>query len=178
MRKKISEMDMLSKPQIINIIRREKLPRNRALIAMLYLTGARISEVLQVKRGDIWAEEVFGKKFIVIKMRTLKKRDRTEHRNIPISVETDRDVLKYLIRWANENKSPEALLFTIGRQWAWRIMNKHGLFNHYWRHCRNTHLVTKRGFTDQELVKFNGWASANSASIYTHLNWKDIAKKL
>jgi len=191
----VADMDVLSRREITQVIRSEKVPRNRALMSLLYLTGARISEALLAKRKDMWKEVIGEEGFIVIRMRTLKKYDiidkhlnadgtktfttrlRTEHRNIPIRISRDRDILNHLIGWANSKRSGE-LLFPISRQWAWKIMNKHGFFNHYWRHCRNTHLVTQRNFTDQDLVKFHGWADSKPATIYTHLRWKDLAKKM
>ena len=170
--------------------------KERALIVMLYLTGARISEIVrELRKSDIHRVEGSIGKFLVIRIRVLKKYDivekikidedhkkfitkgRIEYRNVPINIEKDRRFIQLARSWI-KGKGKNDILFQFNRQFAWRIVRRYGFMPHYLRHLRLTHLVSERGFTDQDLVQFTGWADSKPAKIYTHLRWQDIARKV
>ncbi len=189
-------LPVISKDELYNEVSSIPNERDRALITMLYLVGARISEMVNsVRRSDITKAELDGNIYWVVRIRTLKKYDilekvrvdeehkkfvtqlREEYRNGPISIERDKRFLELVIEWINLLK-PDEFLFPISRQFAWEIVKRYGMMPHYLRHLRLTHLVTEQGFTDQDLVQFTGWSDSKPARIYSHLRWQDIAKKI
>lgn len=182
---------ILSRNELLEIINGIKNPRDRALICFLYLTGARISEALQVTKNDI--EEREG--YILINLPTLKKykilgkttlpdgrkklltqRD-IQRRVVPINPARDQEFLDHIIGWFQAQVNITLFGFK-SRIRAWQILHRYDLFPHYLRHLRLTHLVTERNFTDQDLIKFTGWADSKPAKYYIHLRWEDIAKKV
>lgn len=52
-KKKINPQDLITKDELNSLLRNANSPRDRCLIALLFETGARISEVLDIKIGDI-----------------------------------------------------------------------------------------------------------------------------
>jgi integrase len=168
--------------------------RDRALFCFLYLTGARVEEVVRgkkkfgVKKKDLEVVKIDGKDFLVVSLYTLKNR-KHPMRKVPIPIEKEGELVKYVLDYV-KNLNSDDYLFPFTKQRAWQIIrfilrkfkkkskNKFMNANHYLRHCRLTHLVTIYDFTDQELVKFAGWSSSAPAVVYSHLRFKDLARKM
>jgi len=162
--------------------------RDRALIAMLYLTGARIDEILGSKKWLIegikpkqFVEDVFnGYKIVtVVGIQTLKKKEIIK-RSIPILYEQEKDFIKYIIDYVQFKEiGQDELIFPITRQRAWQIIReKTGLFPHFFRHIRLTHLTVNYGFTETELMQFVSWKNTAPAAFYVHLSTKNIIEKM
>jgi site-specific recombinase XerD len=168
--------------------------RDRALFCFLYLTGARVEEVVMgkkkvgVKKKDLELVKVGRKDFLVVSLYTLKNR-KHPIRKVPIPVKREGVLTKYVLDYV-EKLNSENYLFPFTKQRAWQIIrfildkykreskNKFMNANHFLRHCRLTHLVTIYDFTDQDLVRFAGWSSSMPAVVYSHLRFKDLAKKM
>lgn len=168
--------------------------RDRALFCFLYLTGARVEEVVRgkkklgVKKKDLELVKIDGKDFLVVSLYTLKNR-KHPIRKVPIPIEKEGELVKYILDYV-KNLNGSDYLFPFTKQRAWQIVrfilikfkkrsnNKFMNANHFLRHCRLTHLVTIYDFTDQDLVKFAGWGSSAPAAVYSHLRFKDLARKM
>jgi site-specific recombinase XerD len=168
--------------------------RDRALFCFLYLTGARVEEVVMgkkkvgVKKKDLEFVKVGGKGFLVVSLYTLKNR-KHPIRKVPIPIKREGVLVKYVLDYV-EKLNSENYLFSFTKQRAWQIIrfildkykrkskNKFMNANHFLRHCRLTHLVTIYDFTDQDLVRFAGWSSSMPAVVYSHLRFKDLARKM
>jgi integrase len=203
-----TKQELLTRPELINKIKAIENIRDRALAAFLYLTGCRISEVLgTIKRVKKYKYEVVEgkrKKFIesttiekieplrkesieylpdkdlilVHQVSCLKRRLNVPRRNIPIIVSADSELVGIFGKYYN-TLPDGSKLFPISRQRAWQIINKElGLYTHFLIHERCSHLVTYKNFTDLDLMQFRGWSNTSMASVYTHLNWQDIAEKM
>lgn len=161
---KFKREDLTSKKEIEEILAKSDEPWFRALIAILYLYGCRVSEALKLKRKDIW----FDGEFLVLSIPLLKKRKKTKvyedrhvlkiYKNAPFIGE----VLKYL-----DGKDPEALLFPFTRQWVWAKIKerKKDVSPHIFRHDRLTKLAMM-GASEYVLVDWAGWADSRPAQSY------------
>ncbi len=184
-KRNLMEMQVLSRPELLyklqNIRPSESsnIPRDRALISLLYLTGSRISELLVLKRWQISKQNIQDTDFLVLeKMPVLKRRTDNIVRTVLIPIEKEKELCKLVVEYINQIQ-PEEKIFSFTRVRAWQIVKEiTGKFNHYFRHSRVTHLITIYGFSAQELKKFFGWASSKMADTYSHLDITDIAKKL
>lgn len=163
--------------------------RDTALFCLLYLTGARVGEVTKrVRKKDFEQVKLKDKNFFVISLFT-EKNKRHPIRRIPINTERENELMKYVLDYLELLKDEDVLFpFTIQR--AWQIVskilikykkvskNKFLNANHFLRHCRLTHLVVNYDFNDQDLVKYCGWTNSIPATVYSHLRYKDLARKM
>jgi integrase len=164
--------------------------RDRALFCLTYLTGARVGELVKrVRKKDFEFARIQDKDFLVIELYTEKNR-RHPIRKIPIPIEKEERLVSFILEYLDE-LGDRSKLFDFTKQRAWQIIgsvlrkykrrnrkNKFMNANHFLRHCRLTHLVTIYDFTDQDLVKFTGWSNSIPATIYSHLRFKDLARKM
>ncbi len=163
--------------------------RDRALFSLLYLTGSRIGEtVRRVKKKDFEIIKLKDSQFLVVDLYTEKNRKHPTRR-IPINMEREKDLVKYVLEYL-EILNDEDILFHFTIQRAWQIVskilikykkvsrNKFLNANHFLRHCRLTHLVINYDFNDQDLVKYCGWTNSIPATTYSHLRYKDLARKM
>jgi len=167
------------------------------LASFLYLTGARITEALNVKFRDI---EIKSDNLILVDLRTLKSKIYTI-RKIPISpVKTDKPFFEILkIYLTEEEFDKEDYVFPFSSRFlVYRIFEKitienllqldpnsrkwiekdYKLHPHYFRHCRLSHLVSIFNFSELELMRFAGWSSTKPCVFYIKLNYKDLLKKM
>ena len=63
-------------------------------------------------------------------------------------------------------------MFPFSRQRADQILKKIGLFSHYFRHARASHLANKFGMDAFALKQYFGWTNSSMADRYAHLNWR------
>lgn len=161
--------------------------RDRALIALLWDSGARITEVLNIDVGDL-AFDKFGASVIVD--------GKTGRRKIRL-VSSVPDIRAWLEQHPY-GTDPRAPLFVTSRSFtegtprrlAGRTVNTHmlrigpqaGVYRpcnpHAIRHARLTDL-TKQGLSEMELRIFAGWSSSSAMpDTYVHLSGGDVEKKL
>ena len=196
----------VSYERILSIVRgwhttglRDKM---KYLFILAYLTGARISELLQLRRMDFEEEEIAGKKFLCVQMLTLKESRSNLMRKLVIPIDGyDHELTEMIMReWLPKFYGPEKL-FKCSRIHAWVSLNKINVgplqaivlypggaqikffdkfpcFPHFMRHCRITHLKKRYNFDDQYLMMWAGWASTRMATEYVHLNAEDMARKI
>lgn len=192
-KRKANDMGMMGKKELLHKIRSintHNTKRDRALVALTYLLGARISEIIGMKEEGKWKyepitleqleEETFeNQRFLVIKrVPAIKRRKNTViYRNIPISYEKNTELIEIIGAYADTLNDGD-YLFNITRQRAWQIIKDNlGLFCHYFRHLRSSHLVEHDGFTEGDLMRFHGWSSPSMGATYVHLDWRHLARK-
>lgn len=186
-RRKPDEMPAISKEELLDIIYQASL-RDRAIICFLYLTGARVSEAILVKKNQLAAEERKGKKFLVIRGMLVLKRRKVKRdskiRSVYINVEKELDFIKPIINWMDSDMCLGEYLFPsskgehIKREYVWKIVNKSGLFPHYLRHLRAIDLVRNYNFGGYELKRFFNWARMDTGENYVRLAHGDIMDKM
>lgn len=168
-----------------------KSVRNRALLSTLYLTGARINEILnRLKKSQIVPYIQNDKEYAIFKRVFTEKNRKHPLRNLPMPIflEEERrfyiDVQKYI-----KGMNPDTILFEMSSVNAWYITerwlrrfkersNISKFLNgcHYFRHCRNTHLFEIYDFSEYDLQQWNGWSSTAPAGVYIHLKFNRILK--
>ena len=156
-------------------------PQTRALIAVLYDSAARISEILSLKWRNVDLTE-YGARLRI----TGKTGERT------IAIVKSAPYLKLWIEHHDEGGDPEAYVFYA--MWKGRhhmtpggvqsilnqLCDKTGIprFSpHQLRHTRLTELAKK--MPEQILKSYAGWTNASTmASVYVHLSGKDTERAL
>ncbi|MDO8725378.1 MAG: site-specific integrase [Candidatus Methanoperedens sp.] len=172
--------DMLSEEEIEKMINACEHPRDRALIASLYESGARISEIGNLKIKHVKFDQ-YGAVLIVD--------GKTGMRRVRIIFSSP-----YLATWLENHPfrdNPEAFVWvgigTVGRNVPLqygairmhfkRIAIKAGIKKrihpHLFRHSRSTHLA--KHLTEAQMKQYLGWVQGSSmAAIYVHLSGRDV----
>lgn len=205
----ISDEDLMGRQEFIDRLKAYKITnrltemRNKALIAFLYLTAARIEEVVgmidqntreritePITLAQLEYNLMNNEKYLVInRMRVLKRRPKIDDegrekvvlRKVPVLIKDEEYPVECIEKYIKSlvYRTLDTPLFNMTYQRAWQISCEFGgKFNHYWRHLRLSHLVDMYGFSDLELQQYVSWSSTTMASKYTHLNWSSIAKKM
>ncbi len=184
-RRRPDDLPILTRDDLLARVKLLSEMRDQAFISVLYLTGARISEIVgQKKKGkkgflvrQYRTEEKNGNEYrIFVGILTLKRRE-VFRRSIPVNVNREREFVFYIDQWMQA--CPGNLpVFNFSRVFGWQITNKVGVFPHFLRHLRNTHLVQNYGFNSSQLKTFNGWSDEKPASTYVHLGYHDLLKKM
>jgi integrase/recombinase XerD len=176
--------DTLSFPEIEKIFDAIDLSspeggRNRAMLEMLYSSGLRVSELVELKMTNIYFDTGF--------LRVIGKG--SKERLVPIG----RDAMKFLkiyideLRGKHPHKSPEknhemfvflnrngrkltrVMVFTIIKNLASKVGLKKTISPHTFRHSFATHLI--EGGADLRAVQeMLGHESITTTEIYTHLD--------
>jgi len=172
--------DLLTKEDIENQVDAAKNPRDKALIYMLYETGARIGELIDLTVGDI-EDRKNGKKVVI--------EGKTGARRLPL-VES----VPHLNNWLNKHPNPEKdapLWCKIQQgspddQLGYRYIREKILQKnmeradidkpsnpHHYRHSRASHLATE--LKEAQLCEWFGWVQGSDVPArYVHLSGRDI----
>jgi integrase len=172
--------DLLTKEEVEDQVDAAKNPRDKALIYILYETGARIGELIDLTVGDI-EDRKHGKKITIT--------GKTGARRIPL-VES----VPHINNWLNKHPNPEkdAPLWCkiqqgnpddqlgyryIREKILAKNMERAGIDKpsnpHHYRHSRASHLATE--MTEAQLCEWFGWVQGSDVPArYVHLSGRDI----
>ncbi|WP_410510156.1 tyrosine-type recombinase/integrase [Methanosarcina hadiensis] len=172
--------DLISEEEAHKIIQATRSTRDRALLHVMYDSAARLDELRNLKKSDVFIDQ-YGAK--------IKVNGKTGERSIRII-----DSVPDLQTWMNQHTGKQSdYLFPVLPQMT--QFSKHGFRNivkisakragieknihpHLFRHSKLTDLH-KRGMTETELKPFAGWTKTSQmAAIYIHLAESDIDDKL
>jgi integrase len=168
-----------------DMIKLAKKLRDKALIAILYLTGARPGEICLnkkvnegLKKGDI---QISGN-YVIFKIKTLKLGKHGKNKGKFLIDERELEIPKevpfmnYILRW--RHRALNSFMFPISTTRAWQIV--HDLsgerFTPYnFRHSSMTKL-RKAGASKDELQEIKGARDVRSVEPYLHA--KRVGRKL
>ncbi len=166
---------MLSYEEIKEKIEAIRDPIKRVMFKLMYATGCRAGELIQIKPSDIRYEIILGKPYVIVKVKT-EKNPHTPTRNLPISIEEEKWLTQEIIEYKNLMRKKEAkLMFRKHRTTIWRYCYDVLNFNpHELRHLRLTHKVERDNYSISKLIHFAGWTDFKPAKTYIHLNYKSL----
>ena len=178
--KEVLPEDLLTEENILKMIDASENPRDRAFIAILWESGARIGELIDIRIKN-FEDYKYGKKIVV--------RGKTGARRITLI-----SSVPYLQEWLAvhpKKNDPNSYVWvnigTIrkGGKMEYPAINKmlretakkagiHKPVNpHHFRHSRATYLATK--FTEAQLCQWFGWVQGSRVpAVYVHLSGKDL----
>lgn len=157
--------------------------RNRAILEVLYSSGLRVSELINLKLDHVYTDisflRVIGKgnkeRLVPIGREALKHlRIYTDQIRIHIPVKTGSQSIVFLNR--RGGKLSRVMIFTIIKNLALKIGLKKTISPHTFRHSFATHLI--EGGADLRAVQeMLGHQSITTTEIYTHLD-RDYLKQI
>lgn len=172
--------DLLTKEDVQKQIEAAMNPRDKALISILYETGARIGELIDLTVGGI-EDRKHGKKVVID--------GKTGSRRLPL-VES----VPYINKWLNEHPNPEkeAPLWCkiqqgspddkLGYRYIRDKILKKNMDRaeidkpsnpHHYRHSRASYLANE--MTEAQLCEWFGWVQGSDVPArYVHLSGRDI----
>ncbi|MEM3859504.1 MAG: site-specific integrase [Candidatus Micrarchaeaceae archaeon] len=162
----------------------------RALYYFLYLSGARISEALALRYGDVeYPVSIEGHRYAKVRLITLKnKRRGLRFLPIPLYIPLEASMFE-LFKSVYEHRIDKVFKDVGSRNNVWNKLHSKISFDcdvldmktkkvskenvalhpHLLRHFRLTHLVTIYNYNAFQLQDFAGWARQDMAVIYVSL---------
>lgn len=175
---------ILTRDEVELLANSTRNPRDRALVLILYESGCRVSELLNMRIKDI-AFDQFGC-FVMVSGKTGWRRIRI--------IDYSKDLLKWLdthqfkdnnesFVWINMERpdhDDRILPFTVNkniRELAKKCNISKPVNPHAFRHARATHLA--KHLPEAVMKQMFGWTNdSNMASVYFHLSGKDVDEAL
>jgi len=150
----------------------------QALIATLFETGGRISEVLKLKPENFDLEA--SKEFAIAKMPLVKRKKGTTTPTIrTIPIKRNDPLWPFLERWVKRHKQGERL-FQVSRSKAFLLIRSMGreLYPHWFRAQRASQLALEYGWDAGKLSEYFSWKHFPTALRYARLGWKGLAESM
>ena len=176
--------------RLVELIKGIKKERTRALVSILYLTGARINEIAHslclqdVEHLSNYIHPRTGEKrdIWLIRLKNLKNR-KTITKTIPLHMHIwiDKDLFPLFYEYAIKCKNPQIPIFKIGDRRCEKIIEDIGIpeicYPHILRHYRVTHWASSLcpyHYNPQQIQKMAGWSNLLPFAVYAHLIFEDL----
>ena len=168
--------EILTLDEIRKIILSAKSIRNRAIISLLYDSGCRPSELLNLQRKDV----IFDDDGLVVIFN-----GKTGARRVRIITTLDSDkFLKEYLEYSNLStrvgifgKMCIERLNQLVKEHAQKIGINKKVYSYIFRHSRATHLA--KYLTEQQMKVYLGWSmSSDMVSVYVHLSGRDMDSRV
>jgi integrase len=149
-------------------------PQERAAVSLLWITGARPGEVLEIRKQDV---DVLPEKVRItiptLKLGSKNKKFKVDKRTLEFE-RGDNKFLNYLIAYTLNLKNPTDRLIPYTKRWLELKINNLGkkalgkeISPYHFRHSVMTWLARK-GATLDQLMYFKGARTLNSVAPYIH----------
>lgn len=178
-------------PFLEKILASCKHPRDRGLIAALFETGGRVSEVLELTIENFLRQYPF---LVVKSMPVFKRYEKMEdyqdvegktrwltepkkaYRTFPIHLKEP--LVQPLLALIERKK--QGRLFKIGRKRVYQIVTAlhPTIYPHWFRAQRASQLALEYGYDVHDLVDFFNWKDMVTAVHYSRMGWKGLAAKM
>ena len=170
------------KPKMTNE-EKNVLFRNKVLVELLYITSARITEVLSLKKENFDFKTPKSSNYLIRKMKNQKnKKNPTKIIPIPKSDRFTKDIKNYVERLPDNDSylfyqrkkvfgwTYQRINKPMHRSTAFRMIKKldSDIWCHWFRHQRLSHLA--ENLTDRQLIGISGHRSSQNLEHYVRLN--------
>lgn len=146
-------------------------PENQLIPVLAYGSGARVSELNQIKKSDIIIEG----EYLTVTCKVLKKRKAFNVFRRALIRLNETWLVDPIMNKVKSLSNPDDRLIPYSRITVFRKLKKlTGINPHGFRKLRATHLVQNYGFTAHQLKKFFDWSSIAPSDFYVKLNLDDI----
>jgi integrase len=187
----------ITRPEIYELGKKLLNEEQRALFYTLYLTGARVSEVLQIPRRDARKDMVNGVPGYVFEVVTSKSRSLFPRRPLGFpSKGYEGKMADAAWEYIDRITDPSQKIFHFSRTRAAHILEKLVVHTraiapsneyleidlkihpHYLRHCRATHFAVYHGWSNPyDYMKWFGWSDPKRPLTYIQQKWQDLFLK-
>ena len=181
LRRKLPE-EILTEEEVKQIIEAANSMRDKALISLLYHSGCRAGELINIKIKDLTFDQ-YGA-VIIVDGKTGMRRIRLIE-PVPLLAQYLQEhryrkelYAPLFYRGDKHYKTPlsSTAINNMLKSCARRAGITKRVYNHGMRHAKATHL--SKHLTEQELKVYFGWVKTSTVSVYCHLSGKDIENKL
>lgn len=155
--------ELISEKELVTTINNSRNDEIKALVAFLYKTGARISEVRAVRQKDFLLQEDFW----AVQIPTLKQRKQYTRPFRILKLVRDGLFEKVILPYLLKFKNPESLIFPHSSVYYWKSIKKANpnLYPHFFRH--NLASVLSEDVDPVAMQQWFGWVKLDMAVIYT-----------
>jgi len=164
-----TEPEILSQEEIAKLIYSANNLRDKLIIFLLYESGMRIGELLNLRKQDVYFDENGA---------ILKVNGKTGLRYV--RVVKCSDLLQQYVKYLHSEKLFELTKRNIAimlKNCAKKVGIKKRIYPHLFRHTRATHLA--KFLTEPELKIYFGWSpKSRMAEVYVHLSSRDVENKI
>ena len=175
--------ELLTKEDIKKIVEKAEHPRDKALIAVLYESGCRMSEIALLKIKNISFDEYGAKLMVAGKtgMRRVRVISSAPYLSAWLGIHPDKENPDTYI-WINLIRDKGKLMgyrnyVRIIKTSADKAGIKKRVNPHAFRHARATHLASH--LTEAQMNQLFGWVQGSDMpATYIHLNGKDVDNAL
>jgi len=188
---------VLSIPNVESIMEAETSDKVKALIAGLYLTGCRVSELLSHTTSSYQSDhDSIGERLICTTMTEKNKSSPSRTLVLPC-YGPEKKIADYYKGWLKmrddqipifgkkfDRKNAYYYLHKITfptRVYSWRLRKSmeipdFRMYPHYLRHVRITHLQNIYRFSPAKIMAFAGWSNLDPLTAYTHLDYSSLGQ--
>jgi len=148
-------------------------------LALMWLTGGRVSEILMLRGRDLKEYELEGKRVIIVSLVNLKQRGlKNRVKESLIIPDQYPEIWAFIEEWWK--KHPEGRMFNRSRKTVWYHCNKNFQLGSH-RVGRHSWVMEKarRGTALLDVRQLGGWKLLASMDTYVHVfGRKELAKRL
>jgi len=173
---------LITEGEVVAMVKAGHHPRDKAFVATLYESAARIGEMLSLRMKDVKMDQ-YGAVLMVSGKTGIR----------PIRVVNSTPYLQAWMNFHPRKEEPDALVWinlkhpekAIGRTFAFAMLKrlarkagvKKNIHPHAFRHSRLTQLA--KMLKEPEMRIFSGWTEESRApSVYVHLSGRDVDQRI
>ena len=177
--------EILTKEEVKKIISCASKIRDKALISFLYESGCRVSELLNIKIGDMEFDDYGVRVKVVGKTgeRIIRLVGCIPHLNLWLEHHPHKDKNSYLWVSVGQKNSGKRITYQTVAKLVKKLAEKAGIEKkihpHTFRHTRATHMASDGRINNAIMCQYFGWSqNSDMPSVYFHLSGEDVDRAI